>query len=166
MTVLTQSCTKIKKMGSKHIFAATILACTLSCTAEKMNLSPVSDGNLSAYQQTGYTERVDQINYTSEITNLLSTFPKFKNDAVNQEVSQLKYFLKDYIGGFQAYNFAGMNKSHSNYEKSYKKLQKLKVYLNPDEAEVLNRYLVRIKSTMNILQEEKNNHSVSLKENN
>jgi len=139
-------------MDKKITFFGIFLS-LLSCSTEKVNLSPVSDiGTDDKYRTTSFTERADQINYASEITNLISTLPKFRNDAVNSEAANLKFYLKDYIGGFENYNVRGMEKAHNNYQKSYKKLQKLKAYLNLDEAEVLNRYLVRIKTNMNILE--------------
>ena len=107
-----------------------------------------------------YTERVDKINYASEITNLIASIPQFKNDAVDAEVTKLKYYLKDYIGAIQAYNLIGAEKAHSNYERTYKKLQRLKSYLNPDGQEVLNRYLVRIKTSMNTLESQMQNDSI------
>ena len=129
----------------------------VSCNSEKINLSPISgsyeDITGEKYKNTSYTERAEQINYASEITNLLSSLPKFTNDAVNAEASKLKQYLKDYIGDMQSYNLQNMEKSYKNYQHSYKKLQKLKSYLNPDEANVLNRYLVRIKTNMNILED-------------
>ena len=133
-----------------------------SCNTEKVNLSPVSDlGNSSAYQTTSFTERADQINYASEITNLISTLPKFRNDAVNAEASTLKLHLKDYINGLEDYNVRGKKKALANYQKSYQKLQKLKNYLNLDEAEVLNRYLVRIKTSVTILENQQSKGTIT-----
>ena len=99
-----------------------------------------------------YSERKNLIVYSSEISNLITSFPKFKNDAVNEEVGKLKYYLKDYIGAMEAYNMNGLNTAQRNFEKSYKKLQKLRKYLNKDDDQVLNRYLVRIKTNMTFLE--------------
>ncbi|MGC4129064.1 MAG: hypothetical protein QM564_05760 [Bergeyella sp.] len=165
---LTQSSIKISKMVKKIFLYCAALSALVSCTTEKINLSPVEDSYLSftgelQYKNTSYTERTDQINYAAEITNLIASLPKFTNDAVNAEADKLKYFLKDYIGGMEAYNLQGMEKSYNNYQKSYKKLQKLKPYLNQDEADVLNRYLVRIKTSMNILESaQQRNNSVTV----
>lgn len=140
-----------------------ILLFTLSCSAEKINLSPIGSssggfgGDDSIYN---LNDRRNLIVYSSEITNLLSSLPKFHNDAVNKEVSQLKYHLKDYIGAMEAYYSNGLNTAHRNFEKSYKKLQKLRKYLNEDEDQVLNRYLVRIKTNMNSLESNTNKDSV------
>jgi hypothetical protein len=143
-------------MGKKLLFYALLSLSFASCTAEKINLSPIANNLNSSYDNfsgtSTYTDRIDQINYASEITNLVSSLPKFSNDAINVEAAKLKYHLKDYIGKMEAYNLNGMAKSYSNYQKSYKKLQKLKTYLNKDEADVLNRYLVRIKTNMNTLE--------------
>lgn len=128
-----------------------IMLIALSCSSEKINLSPVISMS-STNEIFSYGERKNIIAYSSEITNLITTFPKFKNDAVNTEVGKLKYFLKDYIGAVDAYNINGRNIARRNFEKSYKKLQTLRKYLKPDEDEVLNRYLVRIKTNMTFLE--------------
>ncbi len=126
----------------------------LSCSAEKMNLSPLANsGNepMVEYRSFGYGERKNLTLYSSEITNLIATFPKFRNDAVNAEVAQLKYHLKDYIGAMHSYNINGLDVAQRNFERSYKKLQKLRKYLKPEDDQVLNRYLVRIKTNMTFL---------------
>lgn len=140
-----------------------IILLTLSCSAEKINLSPITNslggfgGDNTVYN---FNDRRNLIVYSSEITNLLSSIPKFRSDAVNQEVSKLKYHLKDYIGAMEALNDKGLSNAHRNFEKSYKKLQKLRKYLNEDEDQVLNRYLVRIKTNMNFLESNTNKDSV------
>lgn len=128
-----------------------ILFFLLSCSAEKINLAPLGELG-TATDMYGYNDRKELIIYSAEITNLLSSFPKFRNDAVNTEVATLKYHLKDYIGAMEAYNINGMNVSHRRFERSYKKLQKLRRFLNADEDQVLNRYLVRIKTNMTFLE--------------
>ena len=127
-----------------------LLLALFSCSAEKINLSPVgqTSGRNGIYS---YSERKNLIVYSSEITNLITSFPKFKNDAVNAEVVNLKFYLKDYIGAMEAYNINGLNNSQRNFERSYKKLQKLRRFLNQDDDQVLNRYLVRIKTNMTFL---------------
>lgn len=164
--VLTLSCIKISKMCKNLFFFLLVALASFSCNSEKVTISPISsslagtsDGNAIAL----YTERVDKINYASEITNLIASFPQFKNDAVDSEVTKLKYYLKDYISALQSYNLIGAEKAHNNYERTYKKLQRLKVYLNPDGQEVLNRYLVRIKTSMNTLENQIQNDSIRLK---
>ena len=128
-----------------------LLLLAVSCSAEKINLSPI--GTMSSSSEIySYSERKNLIVYSSEISNLITSFPKFKNDAVIEEVGKLKYYLKDYIGAMEAYNMNGLNTSQRNFEKSYKKLQKLRKYLNKDDDQVLNRYLVRIKTNMTFLE--------------
>lgn len=132
-----------------------IVLLLLSCSTEKINLSPVGDsitdskGNVTSYS---LSERKNLIFYSSQITNLIASFPKFKNDAVNREVAHLKFYLKDYIGAMEEYNEKGLNNSQKNFEKSYKKLQEYRKFLNKDEDEVLNRYLVRLKINMSKLE--------------
>lgn len=152
-------------MSKKIVFCAFPLIFLFSCNTEKVNLSPISDLDTSdRYRNTTFTERADQINYASEITNLISTLPKFRNDAVNTEAGKLKASLREYISGLENYSTKTQTAAFSHYENSYKKLQKLKSYLSSDESEVLNRYLVRIKTNMNILDEQQKKKSVTINE--
>ncbi|QDP84997.1 hypothetical protein FNJ88_05280 [Chryseobacterium sp. SNU WT5] len=142
-----------------------ILLFALSCSAEKINLSPIGNSIAEIDLETtsyNYKERKNFIIYSSEITNLLSSFPKFRNEALNNEIAKLKYHLKDYIGATEAYNINGRNNAHRNFEKSYKKLQKLRKFLNKDEDQVLNRYLVRIKTNMTFLESNLSKDSIAL----
>ena len=92
----------------------------------------------------------------SEITNLISTFPKFSNTALNEEVSSLKYTLQNYLYAIESGNKSGKNKTIRNLEKSYKHIQKLRKYLEKDEDEVLNRYLVRLKTNVTVIEDSVN----------
>jgi hypothetical protein len=155
-------------MGRPGLGYFILLFFFLSCSAEKINLSPVGNFILNeGDDDTTYTfnERKNLIVYSSEITNLVSSFPKFRNDAVNTEVGHLKIHLKDYIGALQNYNFNELYTAEKKFEKSYKKLQKLRKYLNSDDDQVLNRYLVRIKTNMTLLESyiSKDSLSVPLK---
>ena len=129
-----------------------------SCASEKHSTSPLTNAMNStsssvpkSLQDIYGTTMKDNIN-ASEITNLISSFPKFKNDAVNKEVTKLKLNLQNYLYAYEAYNIAGKQRSLKDFEESYKKLQKLRKFLNPDEDGVLNRYLVRIKTNMGVLE--------------
>jgi len=135
-----------------------------SCSAEKINLSPVGENSVSlngSGPTYSLSDRKNLIIYSSEITSLIGSFPKFRNDAVNSEVTKLKLHLKDYISAINAYNLVEMENSRIKFEKSYKKLQKLRKFLNKDEDEVLNRYLVRIKTNMSFLQGNISKDSIS-----
>lgn len=150
-----------------YIFTITF---TVSCSVEKINLSPVADDIVNSASITGnpsrsYDQKTNQVFYSSEITGLLGSFPKFRNDAVNKEISELKIHLNDYIQAMSVYNMNGMEKSYHKYEKSYKKLQKLRNFLNSDEDQVLNRYLVRIKSNMSFLENSVPNDSSRAEDN-
>lgn len=127
---------------------------SVSCSTEKINLSPIGE-TLSHTTGKTYNYSLDQrknlIFYSSEITNLIASFPKFHNDAVNKEVLNLKYQLKDYIGAIEESNENGLKNSEKRFEKSYKKLQHLRKFLKPEEDEILNRYLVKIKINMSLL---------------
>ena len=91
----------------------------------------------------------------------MSTFPKFKNSAVNDEVAVLKKYIKDYVYALQVYNIDEKAQALDRVERSYKKIQKLRNFLNSDDDNVINRYLVRIKSNIAKL-ESINNSSESI----
>ena len=141
-------------MAKLNLSFVLLLLLLSSCSVEKMNLSPIGD-NASQLSESvipySFDEKKILIVHSSEITNLISTFPKLRNDAVNAEVSNLKFHLKEYIIAMKSYNLIQMDSSHRKFEKSYRKLQKLRKYLNRDDDEVLNRYLVRIKTSMTLI---------------
>ena len=141
-------------MAKLNLSFVLLLLLLSSCSVEKMNLSPIGD-NASQLSESAIPYSFDEkkilIVHSSEITNLISTFPKLRNDAVNAEVSNLKFHLKEYIIAMKSYNLIQIDSSHRKFEKSYRKLQNLRKYLNRDDDEVLNRYLVRIKTSMTLI---------------
>ena len=141
-------------MAKLNLSFVLLLLLLSSCSVEKMNLSPIGD-NASQLSESpipySFDEKKILIVHSSEITNLISTFPKLRNDAVNAEVSNLKFHLKEYIIAMKSYNLIQMDSSHRKFEKSYRKLQNLRKYLNRDDDEVLNRYLVSIKTSMTLI---------------
>lgn len=94
----------------------------------------------------------EAIVYASSISNLVATFPKFRNDAVNKEVSSLKSSLSDYLGAVREFNQFSKHQSLEDFEKYYKKIQKLRKFMVKDDDEVLNRYMVKIKTNINLLE--------------
>ncbi len=94
----------------------------------------------------------EAIVYASSISNLVSTFPKFRNDAVNREVSALKTSLTSYLNATRDFNVSGKRKSMDDFEKYYKKIQKLRKFMTKDDDDVLNRYMVKIKTSINLLE--------------
>lgn len=89
----------------------------------------------------------------SEISNLISTFPKFKNTGLNDEITALKYSLQNYLYAIDANNVQGKNRAIKDFEKSYRKIQKLRQHLDKDDDEVLNRYLVRLKTNITVIED-------------
>ncbi|PZU83695.1 MAG: hypothetical protein DI529_12320 [Chryseobacterium sp.] len=94
----------------------------------------------------------EAIVYASSISNLVSTFPKFRNDAVNREVGSLKNSLTDYLNAIREFNQSEKHKAIGDFEKYYKKIQKLRKFMTKDDDEVLNRYMVKIKTNINLLE--------------
>ncbi|MDR6158906.1 MULTISPECIES: hypothetical protein [Chryseobacterium] len=145
----------------KRLLFFGVLLIITSCATEKQNFSPLST---SFYSETkgsdsdkGTKNSIDinvkgNVN-ASEISNLIATFPKFKNTALNSEIITLKYSLQNYLYAIDADNLNGKNKALKDFEKSYKKVQKLRQNLNKDDDEILNRYLVRLKTNVSAIED-------------
>ena len=67
----------------------------------------------------------EAIVYASSISNLIATFPKFRNDAVNREVSSLKGSLSDYLGAVREFNQSSKHRSLEDFEKYYEAVSRL-----------------------------------------
>ena len=143
------------------LFFGVLLILTTSCATEKLNFSPLSNNFYSEAKGSDSdrgTKKSIDINVkenvnASEISNLISTFPTFKNTALNNEVTSLKYSLQNYLYAIDANNLSGKNRAIKSFEKSYKKIQKLRQQLNKDDNEVLNRYLVRLKTNITVIED-------------
>lgn len=152
-----------------YIYLIIILTSLASCSTEKITFSPVG-GNLSSLNSAtplnrNFKEKSDVVFYSSELTNQMSTFPKFKNSAVNEEVAVLKKYIKDYVYALQVYNIDEKAQALDRVERSYKKIQKLRNFLNSDDDNVINRYLVRIKNNIAKLESINNNsESISIQQ--
>lgn len=130
-----------------------------SCATEKVNLSPISanftgtsSSKLSADTFENAGNNVEFIKYSSSLTNICNTFPKFKNQEVNKEISRLKFNISEYIYAVKEHNKVGKEKAFYNYEKSYKKIQRLRSGLTEDEQNLLNRFMVNIKTNITLLE--------------
>lgn len=150
----------------KQLFlVATLFAIVnTSCATEKLNTSPLSN-NFYSEAKTAQAEIEaskgisinisDNVN-ASEITNLISTFPSFKNKGLNEQIQVLKYNLQNYLYAIDAGNKSGKNRNIKSLEKSYKNIQKLRGTLDKDDNELLNRYLVKIKTNVSVIEDSVN----------
>ncbi|WP_326982074.1 hypothetical protein VUJ46_17950 [Chryseobacterium sp. MYb264] len=141
------------------LFLGLLFILSYSCASEKPNFSPLSTsfyseskGDSNSNKKSININIKENVN-ASEISNLISTFPKFKNGDVNEEVTGLKYSLQNYLYAIDAGNISGKNRAIKSFEKSYKKIQKIRQRLNKDDDEVLNRYLVRLKTNINVIED-------------
>ena len=132
-----------------------------SCASEKANISPItnifgSEANISKNDNldSSFVFNIKQNINASEISNLISTFPKTKNDAVNNEVIVLKSELQNYLYALDAGDKISKDKALKNFEKSYKRTQKLRKFLVQSDDEVVNRYLVRIKTNITLIEDD------------
>ncbi|REC60402.1 hypothetical protein DRF65_21320 [Chryseobacterium pennae] len=141
------------------VFFGVLILLTSSCATEKLNLSPLSnnfysdtkgsDSDRGSKKSFNIKENVN----ASEISNIISTFPKFKNNGLNDEVASLKYSLQNYLYAIDANNSSGKSRALKSFEKSYKKIQKQRQSLDKDDDEVLNRYLVRLKTNISVIED-------------
>ncbi len=139
----------------KFLTLVTLLIILASCSSEKVTLSPIqaslTTDSLMATRvglPAQFTEKTGKIFYASELSSHMATFPKFRNSALNEEVNDLKFHVKEYVYAVQAYNLVGQERALEQVEKSYKKIQKLRRFLSPSDDESINRYLVRIKNNI------------------
>lgn len=131
----------------------------VSCSVEKVSVSPAT-ALLSEVSYDTFADAADDIetkiefiNYSSEINNTFqNSLISFSKKEVNEEVSALKFTISEYLYAVKEHNMVGKEKSFFNYEKSYKKLQKLKNKLNPEEQDTLNRFLVKIKTNITLIE--------------
>ncbi len=136
------------------VLALLITLTVVSCSSEKITISPVYDNIAGSNTQAivnypqKFNENTKHLFYASELSSQASTFPTFKNKALNQEVGVLKYNIKEYVFAVQEYNLIGQDSALVKLQKSYRKIQKLRKNLSIEEDEVINRYLVRIKSNL------------------
>ncbi|KFF08449.1 hypothetical protein [Chryseobacterium luteum] len=145
----------------KQFFFGVLLLIITSCATEKLNLSPLSNNFYSETKgsdsdrgaKKGFDINIRENVNASEISNLISTFPRFKNNSLNDEVTSLKYSLQNYLYAIDANNSSGKSRAIKSFEKSYKKIQKLRQQLDKDDDEVLNRYLVRLKTNISVIED-------------
>lgn len=137
-----------------------IIICTIffSCSSEMSTLSPMSSGFMattttqSPALSNKFKNKTTEVFYASELLSQISTFPKFQNSDLNQEVSLLKNNISEYVYAVQNHNLIKQEEYLYRIEKSYKKIQSIRKTLSPKDDEIINRHLVRIKSNLYQLQ--------------
>lgn len=126
-----------------------------SCSVEKVNLSPFSNSftnySLSSNTINNSEKSLEKVNYISEITNTLSEFPTFGFKNIDAEIYKMKLHIADYVYAIKQKNTVQQSKAFLNYTETYKNIQNLKSNLSQDQLELLNRYLVKIKTNMSLI---------------
>mgnify|MGYP003604558941 FL=1 len=130
-----------------------------SCSVEKLNLSPLANSfsnTNSVYSASSKTsESINTINYTSELSNLLSEFPIFSNKSMNAEIYKLKLYITDYLYAIKQKDVISKNDAYELYKKTFVNIQKLKDKLPEDELELLNRFMAKVKTNITLIESEK-----------
>lgn len=126
-----------------------------SCSVEKVNLSPLSNNfsnfnTTNTFAESSY-KSVQTVGYTSELTNVISEFPVFNHAKLNTEVYKLKLSITDYIYAIKQENHLEKSNAYKKYTDAYKNIQKLKAELSKEELELLNRFLVKIKTNISLI---------------
>lgn len=139
----------------KNLGFVVYLLLLTSCSVEKINLSPLSS-SFASYNSTSSTinnttQSLNNVNYASEITNTLAEFPTFSSQKLNSEIHKMKLHISDYIFALKQNDNSEKNKAYKNYTTCYKSIQNLKSNLSSEELELLNRYLVKIKTNISLI---------------
>lgn len=128
-----------------------------SCMSEKMLDSPLvsalqtenSINNTTPTSAQSVEMKLQMNTLAAELTNILSTMPKFGQKEVDSEISVLKGAVVNYMYAWEAKNKAGEARYQDQILKSYTKIQKLRKKLDPEQDQRLNVYLVKIKTNLN-----------------
>ncbi|NAW51516.1 hypothetical protein GNY06_09035 [Elizabethkingia argentiflava] len=95
---------------------------------------------------------IEKVKYMSDLSNLITVFPKFTNAAVDAEIKKLKTAVQSYIYATTEGKAKQKKSAYKAYAQSFKTLQSLKKYMNSDDMELMSRYLTRIKANINSLE--------------
>lgn len=135
-----------------------IILSVTSCTTEKVNLSPIADlfsknkAKKEAVAASSPKDTIYAVDYASEITDLSASFPTFGNTSADREIKILKSNLSEYLYAVKSGNMNRKNKAYGQIKNSYSKIMVAAKFLNQDKKKVLDRYLTRIKTNLNFLE--------------
>lgn len=125
-----------------------------SCAVDRVNLSPLTS-SFSSFSSKTLVEKtslsIDKVGYASDLTNLMSEIPVFSNENINQEIDRLKIHLSDYLYALKKNNNSEQDNAYQKFSSSYKNIQTLKTQLPSEEIELLNQFLVKIKTNINLI---------------
>lgn len=142
-------------MNKKVLSIIGLALLTISCSVERAGVSPIANLTINNQNNSLSTknlgENIELIKYASEITNAFDSH-SFTQKEVNETVSELKFYVSEYLYAVKEHNIVGQDKALYKYEQTYKKVQKKKSKLNPEEQEVLNRFLVNLKTNMSLIE--------------
>lgn len=124
----------------------------MSCSVEKPNLSPLSNSLAISQSFKSTTESIDAVNYSSELTNLLSEFPIFSNKTMNSEVYKLKLYITDYLYAIKNNDSKSKNEAYESLKITYKKIHQNKIVLEGDEKELLERFMAKVKTNISLIE--------------
>lgn len=137
----------------RFLFYSILVFSVLSCSLEKNYISPMGGFSFaSGYNSFNVQRESEVINYSSELTNIISDFPNLKDKSIDSEVDILKKNIKSYIYALQEYDTESREKALYRVEESYKNIQNLRKNLNKDEDFILNRFLVKVKGNISKLE--------------
>jgi len=152
-------------MISKHYIGFVIISnlLNISCSAETLNPVYRADNDQMQNSLAGehkslernYNKKIpaEKVKYISDISEIISFFPNFHSHDIDTEIRELRVALQYYIYSTIDGDNNRKKNSYKDYAKSYNQLQKLKEQLDRDEdVELINQYLIRIKTSVNSLE--------------
>lgn len=128
-----------------------------SCSVEKVNLSPITGvisqvGVITPEKvMEGIEHQSKFVLYSSEITNSFRSVEDLSDKKVNIEVSNLKFYVTEFLYATKVHNTVARERALYKYEKYYKKVQNMKDKLSDEEQEILNRFLVKVKTNISLM---------------
>lgn len=152
MKVLIRFYIKKARMVRNLILLILLSIIIVSCSTEKIAFLSEIGGkqNLIDFQK-DISQNINKVNYMSELSDIVSYIPEFKNEKINKAIEKTKFDITDYIYAIREYNRVGEERSFDRLQSDFKKLTKFKNLMSEDEYEVLMRYLVKIKSNISLL---------------
>lgn len=137
------------------LFLVTLM---LSCTSDKLNTSIVLERSSLTPQQSLRHSIIDDVTdiytvqYSLRLNATLDSFPILKVDHIDKEIKRLKFYATEIMYALKEQNPKGREKAQYHFQQTYQKIQRLKTKLDPDQQELLNRYLTRVKTDISLLE--------------
>lgn len=136
-----------------------------ACSVEQVNLSPISQSLANTKNEQiphlkeiakSVENNAEYIKYAAELSNAAEALPRFSTKHIDKPIDAIKFNVSEYLYATREYNENRRARTLYKLQNAYKKIQKLRKYLTPEEDETLNFYLVKIKTNITLIEANKN----------